>query len=169
MTKVQTADKQNFSRFCGYHQNWQGSPDPILTQTNPQTSCGNYLRRYWHPVFIAGELDHNPKLIRVLGEELVLFRDGSGQIGLVHKCCPHRRASLEYGHCENRGIRCCYQRLVVRCRRGPYCRFQGNPKILRRQLTLNVIFVSVLTTVKEYNGLLFAYLGPYEEIPEFPV
>lgn len=108
MTKVISLDKQNFSQFCCYHQNWTGTPDGLLTQTGPKTLCGEYLRRYWHPVFITEELGKFPGLIKILGEELILFKDDRGQYGLVHKRCPHRRASLEYGHCEQRGIRCCH-------------------------------------------------------------
>ena len=94
--------------FTGYHQTARGEPDYELAQTGAGTPCGEFLRRYWQPIFLADELDDTPKLIRILGEELVLFRDGEKRLGLVHKHCPHRRASLEFGRPEARGIRCCY-------------------------------------------------------------
>ncbi len=108
MTNIEKPDRGNFNPYCGYHQNWEGIPDAGLTQTGPGTPCGEYLRRYWHPVLMTSELGDKPKLIKILGEELVMFKDQSGQYGLVHKKCPHRRASLEYGRCEVKGIRCCY-------------------------------------------------------------
>ena len=168
MTKVISHDKQNFSNFCGYHQNWQGSPNELLTQTNPHTPCGEYLRRYWHPVFIAEELGKLPKLIKVLGEELVLFKDGSGQFGLVHKRCPHRRASLEYGHCEDRGIRCCYHGWLFDVD-GTILQIPGEPEDSEAAKNAKSNLRLGAYPVKEYNGLLFAYLGPYEELPEFPI
>jgi phenylpropionate dioxygenase-like ring-hydroxylating dioxygenase large terminal subunit len=65
------------------------------------------LRRFWHPAAIASEIQDLPVALRILGEDLVLFRDREGRFGLVHRRCPHRRASLEYGTREQRGIRCC--------------------------------------------------------------
>ena len=57
---------------------------------------------------MSSELGDQPKAVRILGEDLVLFRDGENNVGLVHRRCPHRQASLEYGTCSGRGIRCCY-------------------------------------------------------------
>ena len=94
--------------YQGYHRTRSGEVDTELTATGPGTPCGEYLRRYWQPVAMTSELADLPLRVELLGEALVLFRDGSGQIGLVHKNCPHRRASLEFGKCEDRGIRCCY-------------------------------------------------------------
>ena len=97
------------SNFRGYQQAHTADVDELIARVGPGTPCGEYLRCFWHPVFITGELGELPRAIRILGEELVLFRyGGGGKIGLVHKYCPHRRASLEYGRCEDRGIRCCY-------------------------------------------------------------
>ena len=101
-------DISNFQRYCGYHQTSHGDYDHTLAETGPATLCGEYLRRYWQPVALTRNLGEHPKLIRVMGEELVLFRDITGNFGLVHKHCPHRRASLEFGTCEQKGIRCCY-------------------------------------------------------------
>lgn len=168
MSNVTQADKNNFSSFCGYHQNWQGKPNAILTQTDPYTPCGEYLRRYWHPVYIASELDEQPRLIKVLGEELVVFRDQGGQYGLVHKKCPHRRASLEYGQCVKQGIRCCYHGWVFDVD-GTILDIPGEPEgsedVARTKANLRL----GAYPVKEFKGLLFAYLGPPEELPEFPL
>src|SRR5579872_1127282 len=81
-----------------------------LTRVGPGTPAGELLRRYWHPVAVAQELtDANPtKFVRVLGEDLVLFKDKSGRVGLIQDHCPHRGASLLYGRVEERGIACAY-------------------------------------------------------------
>ena len=168
MTKVISHDRQDFSRFCGYHQNWTGSANQLLTQTDPQTLCGEYLRRYWHPVYITEELGKLPKLIKILGEELVLFKDGGGQYGLVHKRCPHRRASLEYGHCEDRGIRCCYHGWLFDVD-GTILQIPGEPENSEAAKNAKTNLRLGAYPVKEYKGLLFAYLGPYGELPEFPI
>ena len=94
--------------YLGYDTRFSTEADDELTKVGPGTSCGEYLRRFWHPVGISSELAELPRAIRILGEDLVLFRDKAGQIGLVHKRCPHRRASLEFGTCDEHGIRCCY-------------------------------------------------------------
>jgi hypothetical protein len=97
MTKSEGAQSNQQIPFGGYYQTWVGQSDVELTRVGPGTPCGDYLRRYWHPVSITAELGERPKLIRILGEDLVLFREKSGRIGLVHRRCPHRRASLEFG------------------------------------------------------------------------
>lgn len=82
----------------------------LLTQIGPGTPAGNLLRRYWHPICPVNELSTktHKKRIRILGENLVLFRDGKGRMGLVAEQCPHRRASLYYGFVEDDGLRCAY-------------------------------------------------------------
>ncbi len=72
------------------------------------TPMGELLRRYWHPVGLAADASGTPRKIRALGEDLILFRDGKGQAGLVHARCCHRGTTLYYGKVEERGIRCCY-------------------------------------------------------------
>jgi phthalate 4,5-dioxygenase len=81
----------------------------LLTQTDPGTPGGDLLRRYWQPVALSQELDpHTPMPIKVMGEELVLFRDEAGQPALLGLHCPHRRADLSYGRLEGGGLRCLY-------------------------------------------------------------
>src|SRR5437870_2877373 len=81
-----------------------------LTRVGPGTPAGELLRRYWHPVAAACELtDQQPtRFVRVLGEDLVLFKDKSAKIGLLADHCSHRGASLFYGRVEERGIACAY-------------------------------------------------------------
>jgi nitrite reductase/ring-hydroxylating ferredoxin subunit len=167
MSEVYKQNRENFGTFCGYHQNWQGRSMASLAETGAGTTCGEYLRRYWHPVFITSALGDRPTLIKIMGEELVLFRDQSGQYGLVHKKCPHRRASLEYGRCEPRGIRCCYHGWVFDVD-GTVLDIPGEPVESVSAINVKSNVRLGAYPVKEYKGLLFAYLGPAEELPEFP-
>ncbi|HEX4991481.1 MAG TPA: Rieske 2Fe-2S domain-containing protein, partial [Candidatus Binatia bacterium] len=75
----------------------------LLTRVGRSTPCGDLLRRYWHPVAAAGELtEEKPiKAVKILGEELVVYRDTRRQHGLVGEHCPHRLASLAYGRVDD--------------------------------------------------------------------
>jgi phenylpropionate dioxygenase-like ring-hydroxylating dioxygenase large terminal subunit len=83
-------------------------PDPTLTRVGPGTPCGELMRRYWQPVCLSADLNDLPKTVRILGEDLIAFRDGDGRAGLLFPRCSHRGTSLEYGRVEQRGLRCCY-------------------------------------------------------------
>ena len=81
----------------------------IITQVGPGTPMGNYLRRYWMPIGGASELDQKPvRAIRLFGEDLVLFRDDQGRIGLLDLHCSHRGTDLSYGRLDQGGLRCLY-------------------------------------------------------------
>jgi len=159
-----SADGQCFS---GYHQTGAPAPDAVLTRVGRGTPCGEYLRRYWHPVAISSEITEAPKLIKVLGEELVIFRDQSGRYGLVHKHCPHRRASLEYGRCEERGIRCCYHGWLFDID-GSILEIPSEPAGLKLVERVQQSVRLGAYPTREFRGLVFAYLGPPELRPEFP-
>jgi len=152
--------------FDGYHRTMQGTHDELLVRVGPGTPAGEYLRRYWQPVHIADELGTAPKLIRVMGEDLVLFRARDGRVGLVHKNCPHRRASLEYGVCEDRGIRCCYHGWLFDVD-GTVLEAPGQPGGVEERVQATTRLGAY--PAREYKGLIFAYLGPPELVPEFPV
>src|SRR6202171_1463220 len=80
-----------------------------LTRVGPGTPMGNLQRRYWHPVGGVAEMAERwTKRVRLLGEDLVLYKDRSGKFGLLAEFCPHRRASLAYGIPTEDGIRCAY-------------------------------------------------------------
>ena len=80
----------------------------LLTHTAPGTPGGALLRRYWQPVALSEEVAENgaPLPVRVLSEDLVLFRDDQGRPGLLGLHCSHRRADLRYCRVENGGLRC---------------------------------------------------------------
>jgi len=152
--------------YNGYIESHRGASDELLVRTGRGTACGEYLRRYWQPVALAAEIEDLPRLIRVLGEELVIFRDRSGRYGLVHRHCPHRRASLEFASCESNGIRCCYHGWLFDVD-GRILEIPGQPdgiaELIKNKTSLGAY------PVKEFKGLLFAYLGPIDDMPEFPI
>ena len=81
----------------------------LLTRVGAGTPAGETLRKYWLPVGLSSEIASDaPKLVRWLGEDLLLFRDEFGWVGLTQPNCPHRGTSLDYGWIEAGGIRCCY-------------------------------------------------------------
>src|SRR5262245_28920434 len=83
--------------YTGYHHDLNPSPDLTLTQVRRGTPGGEYLRRFWIPVAYLSELGDVPLRVRALGEDLVAFRDRSGQVGVLHLNCCHRNTSLEFG------------------------------------------------------------------------
>lgn len=84
------------------------SHNSYLTEVERGTPCGEYMRRFWQPVSLASQATQTPRNVRILGEDLVLFRDGKGRPGLVYPRCCHRGTTLYYGKVEADGIRCCY-------------------------------------------------------------
>ena len=81
-----------------------------FTRVGPDTPVGELVRRYWHPMAAAAQMGEQPvRKVRLLGEDLVLYREGSGNLGLIDEPCPHRRVSKEYGISEQEGLRCSYQ------------------------------------------------------------
>ena len=82
----------------------------LLTQTDPGTPCGAMMRRYWQPVALSEELPAGaaPLKVKILGEELALFRDDQGRPGLIGLHCAHRGTDLSYGRVEDGGLRCLY-------------------------------------------------------------
>jgi len=86
-----------------------------MTETGKGTPMGELLRRYWHPIAAVTEFeDKSTKPVRLMGEDLVLYKDRSGTWGLLGLHCAHRRADLSYGFVEECGLRCSYQRLGLR-------------------------------------------------------
>jgi len=138
-------------------------PDTWLLQVGPGTPGGEYLRRFWHPVAMSEQIGERPKAIRILGEDLVVFRDLAGRCGLLHKHCAHRGASLEFGRIEERGIRCCYHGWHFDID-GTILETPAEPEDspIRHRICQGAY------PVEEFKGLVFAYLGPPEERPAFP-
>ena len=149
--------------FSGYGINSPIREDEELTHVGPETPCGEYMRRFWQPVAMSSQLDNHPTPIRILGEELVVFRDRSGDIGLLHKHCAHRGASLEFARLEEHGLRCCYHGWHFDID-GTILETPGEPEDskIRHKVCQGAY------PVREVKRLIFAYFGPPNEIPEFP-
>lgn len=150
--------------YAGYHLHDPDKEDAELTHVGPGTPGGEYLRRFWHPIAFSDELKDLPKRIKILTEDLVVFRDRSGRAGLVRAHCPHRGASLEFGIPSERGIRCCYHGWLIDID-GRILETPAEPP----QSRIKERFVHAAYPVQEYKGLVFAYLGPPEKMPKLPI
>jgi len=147
---------------CAYGRPRQHA-DKLLSEVGPGTPMGELLRRYWHPVGLSRELGDLPRRVRILGEDLILFRDRSGRPGLLYPRCMHRGTSLFYGRIEERGIRCCYHGWLFdtegRCLEQPCEPDGGHHRGAARQPWY---------PVQERYGFVFAYMGPPAKRPVLP-
>ena len=82
--------------------------DVSIADVGRGTPMGELLRRYWQPACTSDELGELPHKVRIMCEDLVLFRSGAGEVGCLELHCSHRGTSLEYGRIEENGLRCCY-------------------------------------------------------------
>jgi phenylpropionate dioxygenase-like ring-hydroxylating dioxygenase large terminal subunit len=137
-----------------------------LTRTAPGSPCGALMRRYWQPVALAEELPSGsaPLKVRILGEELVLFRDDQQRIGLIGVHCAHRGTDLSYGRIESGGLRCLYHGwLYDVC--GRVLEQPGEPGggANRHEIKQRAY------PCQENGGVIFAYMGPGEPplLPEY--
>ncbi len=150
--------------YNGYHRVSDADDDAGLTHVGPGTPCGEYLRRFWQPVCMSDRLNDLPLAIRIMGEDLVVFRDLSGQVGVLHRQCSHRRTSLEYGVIAEHGIRCCYHGWLFDVD-GRILETPGEPE---DSPIKNSLYHGAYPAL-EYKGLVFSYMGPPEEKPAFPI
>ena len=130
-----------------------------LTQVGPGTTMGELLRRYWMPIAAAAELDEMAtKPVRLLGEDLVLYKDKRGTYGLLDRHCQHRRADLSYGYVEECGLRCNYHGWQYdergRCLAQPFEEVAHPEARFKDRITIKAY------PVEAKAGLLWAYLGP---------
>jgi phenylpropionate dioxygenase-like ring-hydroxylating dioxygenase large terminal subunit len=136
----------------------------LLTQTGPATPGGALFRQYWLPVALCEEVPPRgaPVPLKILGEELVLFRGEDGALGLLGLYCPHRCADLSYGRIENGGLRCLYHGWLFdkrgRCLEQPAEPEESAYKDEIRHTAYPVI---------EKAGVVFAFMGEGEP-PPFP-
>ena len=156
------AKKTNTNNGSAYGRAPQKS-DKLLTEVSPGTPMGELLRRYWHPVAVSSEVKDLPRMVRILGEDLVLFRDKAGRPGLLYPRCMHRGTTLYYGLVEEQGIRCCYHGWLFdvegNCLEMPCEPGGGKRRDLARQPWY---------PVEERYGFVFAYLGPPDRKPVLP-
>jgi len=121
------------------------------------------MRRFWQPICYSDELKDLPLAVKILGEELAVFRDGSGEVGLLERHCCHRGTSLEFGLIGAKGIRCCYHGWLFDVD-GTILETPGEPA----DSTLKDRLCHGAYPVHEAHGLIFAYMGPPEQMPAFP-
>ncbi|ETW97934.1 MAG: phthalate 4,5-dioxygenase [Candidatus Entotheonella gemina] len=131
----------------------------VLTQVGAGTLMGDLMRRYWMPIAAVAELDENPiKLVRLMGENLVLYKDKSGTYGLVDRHCPHRRADMSYGILEDCGLRCNYHGWLFdetgACLAQPFEEIAHPTARFKDRITIKAY------PIEAKVGLLWAYLGP---------
>ena len=136
----------------------------ILTRVGPGTPMGNLLRRYWIPACLSSEIgqpDGPPARVRLLGEDLVAFRDTGGAVGLIEERCPHRGASLFYGRNEECGLRCTYHGW----------KFDVTGQCTDQRSEIRSFAHRIKTKsypVRESGGIVWAYLGPQASMTSLP-
>jgi nitrite reductase/ring-hydroxylating ferredoxin subunit len=137
-----------------------------LVRVGRGTPAGELFRRYWQPACLSQEVpipDGAPIRVRLLGEDLVCFRDTNGRVGLVDAFCPHRRAPLFFGRNEECGLRCVYHGWKFDV--GGACGdLPSEP--LESRMKSNVKITAYPTAEKA--GIVWAYLGPPDLIPPLP-
>lgn len=138
----------------------------LLTRIGPGTPGGKLMRRYWIPALMSNELpkpDCVPVRIKLLGEQLLAFRDTNGNVGLVDEFCPHRKVSMYFGRNEECGIRCVYH--------GWKFDIHGNCVDMPSEPPESSFKDKVSITsypCRERGGVVWTYMGPSEQMPEMP-
>ncbi len=137
----------------------------LLCRVEGAAPMGQLMRRHWIPALLAEELpgpDSDPVPLRLLGEDLVAFRDTDGRVGIVDRYCPHRRASLVFGRNEDCGLRCLYHGWKVDV--------DGNVVDMPSEPAGSALKLKVKHTAyptHEHAGFVFAYMGPRDTMPAF--
>ncbi|HKD23866.1 MAG TPA: Rieske 2Fe-2S domain-containing protein [Rhizomicrobium sp.] len=135
-------------------------PNDLLTRVGPGTPCGEFLRRYWQPVLASHSVTTRPREVRILGEDLIIFRDRKGRPGLLYPRCMHRGTNLFWGRVEDEGIRCCYHGWLFgvdgQCLEQPCEPNKGVNLASARQPWY---------PLEERYGLVWAYMGPPDKMP----
>ena len=143
------------------------STNRLLTQVGAGTPMGELLRRYWHPIAALDELDREPvRPVRLMGEDLVLYKDLNGTLGLVGRHCLHRGADLAHGYVEQGGLRCHYHGWLYneagRCAHQPFEEVADPRSATRNKLRATAY------PVEAKAGMIWAYLGPPDRRPLLP-
>jgi phthalate 4,5-dioxygenase oxygenase subunit len=137
-----------------------------VARVGPGTVMGNFMREYWLPAMLSSEIpkrDCDPVRVRMLGEDLIGFRDHSGKAGLVQNLCPHRGASLFFGRNEEDGLRCVYH--------GWKFDVEGNCVDMPNEPPESNFKARVKATaypVQERAGLVWVYMGTRDQPPALP-
>ena len=129
----------------------------LLCRVGPETPMGKMMRRYWIPALLSSDLEANgdPQRVRLLGEDLVAFRDDQGRVGLLDELCPHRRASLALGRNENGALECLYHGWRIDCT-GRILDMPVEPE----DSTFKDRIRATAYSTYEAGGVIWAYMGP---------
>ena len=127
----------------------------LFTRVGPGTPMGELLRRYWHPVGVSQDVTTKPQRLKVLGEELMLYRGASGKVTLMQLRCAHRSLALDYGRVEGDDIRCPYHGWLYAAN-GQCLAQPAEPEgsAFKDKVKLKTY------PVQEFSGLVFGYMGP---------
>jgi phenylpropionate dioxygenase-like ring-hydroxylating dioxygenase large terminal subunit len=134
-------------------------------RTGKGTPCGEFMRRYWQPAVLSAELGMDkPLAVTILGEELILFRDGDGKAALIGRYCAHQGVDMIYGRLENDGIRCMYHGWLFDNRGKVVIRGDWLPEKERRWDVGQPAY-----PVVERDGLILTFMGQGDApaLPEF--
>jgi len=137
----------------------------LLCRVEGDAPMGALMRRHWLPVCLIEEVsepDGDPVKAQVLGEDLVVFRDTEGRVGVMDEYCPHRRVSLVYGRNEECGLRCLYH--------GWKMDVEGNVVEMVSEPAASVMAQKVkhkAYPVREWGGMIWTFMGPQDDVPEF--
>ena len=152
------------TRYGGYLHRDVPEEDAELTHVGPTRPCGEYLRRFWQPVCFSDELNDLPLRVKILGEDLVRSATGAAPSGLLELHCPHRGTSLEFGLI---GDRASAAATMAGCST-PMATILETPGEPADSTLKDRLFHGAYPT-HEANGIVFAYMGPPEQRPPFPV
>jgi phenylpropionate dioxygenase-like ring-hydroxylating dioxygenase large terminal subunit len=139
-------------------------PESDITHVEAGSPMGEVLRRYWQPVCLSDELKDLPRKIRILCEDLIVFRAGNGTVGCLEPHCSHRGTSLEWGRVEQDGIRCCYHGWLY-APDGRVTEMACEAADVCARMRVEHPAYPVL----EFGGLVFIYMGPAGTEPLFPM
>jgi phthalate 4,5-dioxygenase oxygenase subunit len=137
-----------------------------LTQVGPGTTMGELMREYWIPALMSSELaepDSDPVRIRLLGEDLIAFRDTNGNVGIMDNFCPHRRASMFFGRNEECGLRCVYHGWKFDVN-GDCVDMPSEPAESNFKDKVKIKAYEC----QERNGIIWTYMGTREKTPALP-
>lgn len=138
--------------------------DVALTHVERGSPMGELLRRYWQPVCLSAELKDLPKKVKIMCEEIVLFRTKNGDVGCLEPHCSHRGTSLEFGRVEENGLRCCYHGWLYSPEGRVVEMVCEAPGVCERMAVQHPAY-----PVLEFGGLVFVYMGPLDKKPPFPM
>jgi phthalate 4,5-dioxygenase oxygenase subunit len=138
----------------------------VLCRVGPGTPMGTLIRRYWFPAMLSSDLPEPggaPKAVRLLGEDLVIFREAYGKIGLIDGRCPHRGVRLTLARNEGCGLRCIYHGWMVNAE-GAVIDTPAEPEVSRFHRNVR----TTAYTARDAGGMVWAYMGPPGQCPPFP-